>query len=81
MHDFVAHIDWRTKGFQRALDNFDRAIDTGAKTTRIGEQDLHGRHYGRVPARAAKKLKAINSTAPTLTPESATLKAGNDQLP
>jgi hypothetical protein len=41
MDDFVANIDWRTELFERALNDGDGALDAGAETTRIGEDDLH----------------------------------------
>ena len=41
VHDFVAHVDRRAEQLERALDDVDRAIDAGAETARIGEQDPH----------------------------------------
>ena len=41
MHHFVADIDGGTELLQRALDNTDGAIDTGAKTARVSEQNIH----------------------------------------
>ena len=50
VHDFVAHVDRRAQRFERALDDLDRAVDAGAETAGIGEDDVHGRDY---PASAA----------------------------
>jgi hypothetical protein len=35
VHDLVAHIDWRTAAFECALDDLDRALDTGAKAAGV----------------------------------------------
>jgi 4-hydroxy-3-methylbut-2-enyl diphosphate reductase len=43
VHDFVAHVDRRAEGFDRALHDLDRAIDAGAETARVGEDDVHAR--------------------------------------
>jgi hypothetical protein len=42
VHNFVAHIDRRTVDRQRAFDDFDCAVDTGAETAGFGEENLHG---------------------------------------
>ncbi len=44
--DFMTHIDRRAMLFERQLDNLDRAVDTGAKAARGGEQDLERRLCG-----------------------------------
>ena len=44
--DLVAHVDRRTVFLQRALDDLDRAHDAGAKTSGLGENDLHVRLIG-----------------------------------
>ena len=41
VHDFVAHIDRRTEFLQGTFDDGDGAFNTGTKTARIGEDDLH----------------------------------------
>jgi hypothetical protein len=41
--DFVAHVDRRAVKLERALDDLDRAIDAGAETTGLGENDVHGK--------------------------------------
>ena len=41
VHDLVSHIDGRAVQLQRTLDDLDRALDAGAETTGIGEQDFH----------------------------------------
>ena len=41
VHDFVAHVDRRAEQRDGALDDVDRAIDAGAESTGVGEQDLH----------------------------------------
>jgi hypothetical protein len=40
VNHFVAHVDGRTPGLQRALDNGDGAIDAGAESAGVGEQDV-----------------------------------------
>lgn len=37
VNDFMADINGFAKDLQRAIDNIDRPIDTGTKTTGIGE--------------------------------------------
>ena len=39
--DFVAHIDRGSVALEGDLDDFDRTIDAGTKTSGIGEQDAH----------------------------------------
>ncbi|MNP39630.1 hypothetical protein D3C76_1332150 [compost metagenome] len=41
MYHLMAHIDGGTKLLQRALDDADGTIDTGTKTTWVGEQNIH----------------------------------------
>jgi hypothetical protein len=41
VHDLVAHVDRRAALLERALDDLDRALDAGAETAGIGEQDVH----------------------------------------
>ena len=41
MHDFMTYIDRRAEFKKRELDDFDGAVDTGAKAARIGEKDFH----------------------------------------
>src|SRR4029078_6840704 len=43
VHNLVAYVDGRPVLCKRALDDFDRAIDAGAETARLGEEDLHER--------------------------------------
>ena len=38
---FVAHVDRRAQGFDGTLDDLDGAVDAGAETSGIGEQDVH----------------------------------------
>ena len=40
VHDFVTHVDGRAEQLDRALDDFDRAIDARAKAARLREQDF-----------------------------------------
>ena len=49
VHDLVAHIDRRAELLQRAFDDLDGALDSGAEPAWIGKQDFHGRfsHAGR----------------------------------
>ena len=79
MHDFVAHIDRRAVFFQRAFNDFYRAVDAGAKTPRVGEQDLHSRNYTRKGARGRTKLSKMTPPAPMVIAESARLNAGKYQ--
>ncbi|KPY72158.1 Uncharacterized protein ALO45_05548 [Pseudomonas syringae pv. syringae] len=41
VNDFMAHINRRTKHFQSAIDDFDRAVHSGTKAAGVGEFDLH----------------------------------------
>src|SRR5829696_5066998 len=41
VHDFVPHIYRRPEELERALDDFNRAIDTGAEAPGVSQQDLH----------------------------------------
>ena len=41
VHDLVAHIDRRPVFVQRALDNVDGALDSGAETPRLGKNHPH----------------------------------------
>jgi hypothetical protein len=41
MHHFVPNINRRAEEGQRTVDNLDRAIDSGAKTTGVGQQNVH----------------------------------------
>src|SRR5471030_44723 len=45
--DFVAHINRRAELLQRALDDFDRAVDAGAESTRLGQQNFLIHYYPR----------------------------------
>ena len=38
---FMAHVDRCAQRFDGALDDLDGAVDAGAETTGIGEQDVH----------------------------------------
>ena len=49
VHDFVAHVDRRAERFERALDDLDRAVDAGAETAGIGEEDVHAPILARCP--------------------------------
>ncbi len=42
MHHLVPHVDRRAEQLQRTFDDLDRAVDTGAETTGIGEHYAHG---------------------------------------
>ena len=48
VNDLVAHIDGPSVALERALDDLDGAVDTGAEAARAGEQDrerlLRGNH-------------------------------------
>ena len=39
--DFMAHVDRCAELCERLLDNGNRAVDAGAETTRIGQNDIH----------------------------------------
>ena len=54
VHDLVAHVDRRAEELDRALDDVDRAVDAGAESARIGEEDLHP---------AAALLRRLESSA------------------
>ncbi|KPW25998.1 Uncharacterized protein ALO83_04863 [Pseudomonas cannabina pv. alisalensis] len=41
VYHFMSHVDRRTKHFQSAIDDFDRAVHTGTKAAGVGEFDLH----------------------------------------
>ena len=41
VHHLVAHVDRRTVRLQRPFDDGDGAVDAGAETAGIGEQDVH----------------------------------------
>jgi hypothetical protein len=60
VHDLVAHVDRRAELHQRALDDLDRAVDTGAEATRLGEQHLfdaaHGRRHHSTPISWTSKV-------------------------
>ena len=43
MDDFMADIDRRSEPLERELDDLDRAVDSGAKAARCGDQHLEGR--------------------------------------
>ena len=73
VHDFVAHVDRRAQGFDRALDDLDGAIDAGAETSGIGEHDVHAGHY---PLFFAPKLNNTSPMAPPTMQESAMLNTG-----
>jgi hypothetical protein len=64
MHDLVSDIDRRTIAGQGALNDFDRAINSGAKSAWGGQQEAEGRlvrlRKGRVHVRPPSVL--------TLTP-------------
>jgi hypothetical protein len=36
MDDFMTDIDWRTVFLERPLDDLDRSLDPGAKSSRLG---------------------------------------------
>ncbi|MPM97279.1 hypothetical protein SDC9_144452 [bioreactor metagenome] len=46
VHDFMAHIDRAAKLLQRALDDLDGAIHTGAEAARLGKNDFLGFLHG-----------------------------------
>ncbi|MNG07709.1 hypothetical protein D3C84_910250 [compost metagenome] len=41
MYHLMAHIDGGTKLLQRTLDDADGTVNTGTKTTWVGEQNIH----------------------------------------
>ncbi len=41
VHDLVQHVDGRAVQLERAFDDLDRAVDTGAETARVGEAHFH----------------------------------------
>ncbi|MNL38145.1 hypothetical protein D3C87_1603390 [compost metagenome] len=41
VHHFVTHINRRAVDFQRVFNNADSAVNAGAKTARVSQQDLH----------------------------------------
>ena len=61
VHDLVTHVDRRAEQLERALDDVDRAIDAGAETARIGEQDLHVDLLACL--RAARRRRVVAVTA------------------
>ena len=74
VHHLVAHVDRRAEELDGALHDVDRAVDAGAESPRVREQDLHGAAaLLRRPCRSASMISMI---APVVMPMSATLKAG-----
>ena len=73
VHHLVAHVDRRAEHADGALDDVDGAIDAGAETAGIGEQDLHAVRRARRPSSSESR---ITSTAPMVMAASATLNAG-----
>jgi hypothetical protein len=63
VHHFVPHVDRRTEQFDGAFDDFDRAIDAGTESTRIGEQDLHFSDRYWHSQRASAVPSAVKNTA------------------
>src|SRR5690606_27542647 len=47
VHDLVAHVDRRAQGLDGTLDDLDPAVDAGAETAGIGDDDVHGVHSTR----------------------------------
>ena len=69
----MAHMDGRTKERNGALNDLYGPVNTGTKTTWIGEQYAHVQTSVLGPLR---KESSTNKTAPTVMQLSATLKAG-----
>jgi hypothetical protein len=51
VHNFMANVDGRAEGCQRALDDGDGAFDAGAEAARVGEQDV----YASIPTISTSK--------------------------
>src|SRR5262249_9940838 len=56
VHDLVAHVDRRAILLQRALDDLDRAYDTGAETARLSQGPTHSSE----PMRNSDALKVTS---------------------
>ena len=41
VNDLVTHIDRRSVNGERTLDDLDRAVDPGAESARLGQQNFH----------------------------------------
>ena len=54
VHDFVTDIDRRAVFLQRPLDDFDRPLDTGTKTARLGQDDADHGHFSNRRRRAER---------------------------
>ena len=78
VHHFVPHVDRCAEQADGALDDVDGAIDSGAETPRIGEQDFHATRRARRPSSSESR---ITRTAPMVMAESATLNAGKECRP
>lgn len=55
VHDLVADVDRRSVLLERAFDDLDRAHDSGAKSARLSQQDLHFGFHGHVIKQAAPR--------------------------
>src|SRR5262249_7142449 len=62
VHDLVAHVDRGAVHRERLLDDADRALDAGAETAGVGEQDFHDRILGFL--RGAGRPKAVEDQQP-----------------
>src|SRR5262245_19885760 len=84
VHHLVPDVDRRSEHRERALDDVDGAVDAGAETTWIGEQYLHDLALScaaRFSRRASSNASRITRPAPMEMAASATLNAGNAELP
>jgi len=75
VHDLVADVDRRAVGSRGALDDADRALDTGAKTAWMASSTSMPVYLGLLRRAAERSPSRISSPAPTVIAESARLKA------
>ena len=71
---FVPHVNGCAKQLQGPFDNFDSTVDTGAKSPRIGQENIH--HASFLLRRLTSKTSSSNRITPQVMAESATLNAG-----
>jgi hypothetical protein len=65
MHNFVPDVDWCAMLFQRELDNFDGAVDTGTKTAWSGKEELQGALGGILFSHRQCPLGKVSASAKT----------------
>jgi hypothetical protein len=57
--DFVAHVDRRAKLLQGALDDLDGAVDAGAETARLGQQEFFAHAFLTAPRSVALQTSRL----------------------